>query len=152
MAFQCELEQQPSQPTLCVKAQVPVTELPMALGKAFGQIMGLLESRGEQPAGMPYVAYKNLDMANLDVEIGFPVAKPLEGKGEVEPGALPGGTWAATLHVGPYDQVGPAWDALQQFIAASGRKARGVGYEFYFDPPETPPEKIRTRIMFPLEN
>jgi effector-binding domain-containing protein len=152
MPFQCEFENQPSQPTLCVKAHAPVAELPAVLGKAFGEIMGLLESQGQQPAGMPYVAYRNMDMADLDLEIGFPVARPLAGRGSVEPGALPGGTWAATLHVGPYDQVGRAWDALQQFIAASGKKSSGVGYEFYFDGPETPPEKTRTRIMFPLEN
>ena len=151
MGFQCVLARQPSQPTLCVKTHAAVGQLPALLGSTFEQIMHCLEVQGQQPAGLPYVAYKNLGMSELEVEIGFPVAKPLPGQGAVQPGHLPGGTWASTLHVGPYDHVGASWDELQHFISASGHKSRGVGYEFYFDGPDVPPERTRTRIMVPLE-
>lgn len=151
MGFQCVLARQPSQPTLCVKTHAAVEQLPLLLGTTFEQILHLLEAQGQQPAGLPYVAYKNLGQPELELEIGFPVAKPLPGQGTVQPGQLPGGTWASTLHVGPADRVGSSWDELQQFIAASGHHSRGVGYEFYFDGPDVPPEKTRTRIMVPLD-
>jgi effector-binding domain-containing protein len=150
MAHTCTIEQQPPLPTLCVKTRTPVTEIGAVLGKAFGEIMSTINARGAAPIGMPYVAYRNMDMADLDVEIGFPVSKPVAGAGRVEPGTLPGGAWASTLHVGPYADVGPAWADLQAFIRAQGKTAAPTGYEFYFDGPDTPPDRIRTRVAFPL--
>jgi len=152
MGFQCVLAKQPSQPTLCVRTHAAVGQLPRLVDSTFEQIMQLLAAQGQEPAGLPYVAYKNLGMTELDLEIGFPVAKPLPGEGAVQPGQLPGGIWASTLHVGPYDHVGASWDELQHFINASGHHSRGVGYEFYFDGPDVPPEKTRTRIMVPLSD
>ncbi len=150
MGFQCVLAKQPSQPTLCVKTHAVVAQLPRLVDTTLEQIMHLLEAQGQEPAGLPYVAYKNLGQPEVELEIGLPVAKPLPGEGVVQPGQLPGGFWASTLHVGPYAHVGSSWVELQQFISASGHQSRGVGYEFYFDGPDVPPEKTRTRIMVPL--
>ena len=41
-----------------------------------------MQEMGKQPAGVPYAAYHNLDMQDMDVEVGFPVSKPLP-EGEV---------------------------------------------------------------------
>lgn len=150
MDRQCTIEKQPAQPTLCVRTHVPVTRIGEVVGKAFGDIMAAIEAQGGTPQGMPYVAYRNLNMADLDLEIGFPVSKPLAAQGRVEPGELPGGTWASTMHIGPYADVGPAWNELQGYIRAMGKVPAPIGYEFYFDGPETPPERIRTRVAFPL--
>ena len=150
MDFQCVIEERPAQPTLCVKTHAPVSELPKVLSRAFGQIMAVMQEQGGHPAGAPYVAYRTMDMRDLDVEIGFPADHALAGRGEVVPSTLPGGEWASTMHVGPYDKVGPAWDELQRYLAAKHREPAGPGYEFYFDGPETPPEQIHTRVAFPL--
>jgi effector-binding domain-containing protein len=47
--------------------------------------------------------------------------------------------------------MAPAYDELAEFIIDHGYESTGVAYEFYFDPPETPPEKTRTLILFPLK-
>lgn len=151
MNYECRIEQKPTQPTLCVRTRAPVTQLPAILGRIFGDIMALLTSVGQEPAGMPYVAYRNMDLSFLDVEIGFPVARLLPGRGPIEAGELPGGAWATTLHTGPYDEVAAAHTALQAWVTAQGRRATGVAYEFYLDGPETPPEQTRTRVMIPLQ-
>ncbi|MBL8911437.1 MAG: GyrI-like domain-containing protein [Archangium sp.] len=150
MDAQCTIEKQAPQPTLCVRTRTPVQNIATVLGSAFGEIMNAISAQGAKPAGMPYVGYRNMDMRDLDLEIGFPVSSPLVAQGRVQPGELVGGEWASTLHVGPYASVGPAWERLQHFITAQHRKPGPVAYEFYFDGPETPPAKIRTRITFPL--
>lgn len=150
MDFQCTIEQQERQPTLCVRTRTPVQNIGAVVGAAFGEIMSAINAQNAKPVGMPYVGYRNMDMSDLDLEIGFPVSKPLVAQGRVQPGELPGGEWATTMHVGPYDSVGPAWERLQHFLTAQHRRPGPVGYEFYFDGPETPPEKIRTRITYPL--
>ena len=151
MAYNCELKQLPAQPALTVRTRAAVQDLPQLFGKTYGAIMQYLVELGEQPAGMPFAAYHNLDMQNLDVEIGFPVARKIAGKGEIRASEFPGGRLASVLHVGPYDQCAPAYDALTQWIKDHGYAATGVAYEIYFSPPETPPQEIRTEIVFPLK-
>lgn len=151
MNYKCELKQQPAQPALTIRTRAAVQDLPAVFGKAYGAIMQYLGELHEQPAGMPFAAYYNMDMQNLDIEIGFPVARKLAGKGEVQASEFPGGKLASVLHIGPYDQVGPAYDALMQWIKAQGYEATGVAYELYYSGPETPPQEIKTEIVFPLK-
>ncbi len=150
MDRQCTIDEQPAQPTLCVKTRTPVERISEVLGQAFGELISAVTSQGATVSGPPYVAYRNMNPSDLDLEIGVPVSEPLAARGRLEPGELPGGIWASTLHIGPYTSVGPAWNELHGYLRAQGKVAAPVGYEFYFDPPETPPERTRTRVAFPL--
>jgi effector-binding domain-containing protein len=151
LAYSCEIKDQPERPTLSVRARAAVQDLPQLFGQTYGALMQYMNEMGTQPAGMPFAAYYNMDMQNLDVEIGFPVTKPLPDRGEIKCVALSAGKYASTMHVGPYDAVGPAYEALTQYVKAHGYEPTGVAYEFYFSEPETPPEKNQTQIVFPLK-
>jgi effector-binding domain-containing protein len=92
-----------------------------------------------------------MDMQDLDIEIGFSFAQQLNGEGEVLAGEIPAGKAAKCIHIGPYDQLGAAYDALQQWMTANGHTPSGVAYEFYRnDPQGTPAAELQTQIMFPL--
>ena len=94
-----------------------------------------------------------MDMQDLDIEAGFPVGRPLPGKGDMQAAEMPGGQAATCLHVGPYDAVGPAYEALAQFIKDNGREASGVAYEMYLnDPRQQPPQEPMTQIVMPLKS
>ncbi|MBI5300911.1 MAG: GyrI-like domain-containing protein [Chloroflexi bacterium] len=151
MTYQCELKEQSAQPALSIRTHAAVQDLPQVLGKAYSAIMQYLGEVGEQPAGMPFAAYYNMDMQNLDIEAGFPVARKIAGKGEIQASEFPGGKLASTVHIGPYEQMAPAYKALTQWIKANGYEATGVAYEVYFSEPETPPQEIKTEIVFPLK-
>ena len=152
MNYQCQIERRPAQPTVSVRTQTPVTALSDVIGPIFGQVMQYVGEMGANPAGAPFVAYYNMDMANLDIEAGFPVDRALPDRGELIAGTLGAGDYATCLHVGPYDQVGAAYSALTEFVQQQGRTPTGVAYEFYFNSPqETPPEKLQTLVMFPLQ-
>lgn len=90
--------------------------------------MANLGELGEYPAGMPFGAYLNLDMNPLDVETGFPVVRKIEGKGEIKAGIIPGGEFISTIHVGAYDSVKPAYDALAKWAKDNGYEPTGVTY------------------------
>jgi effector-binding domain-containing protein len=93
-----------------------------------------------------------MDMQDLDVEIGFPVTKPLAGKDDIQASEVPGGKLGYALHTGRYGDIAPAYDALTQFVKEQGYEPTGVSYEFYLnDPEETPQEKLQTQIVFPLK-
>ena len=151
MTHQFELRERQSQPTLVIRTRSAVQDMPQVLGQAWGAIMHYAGQKGLQPSGPPFVAYHIMDMQDLDLEIGFPFAKKLDGAGEVLAGEIPGGKAAGCLHVGPYDQLRAAYKALGKWMEANGYTPAGVAYESYLnDPQTTPPEALQTDIFFPL--
>jgi len=152
MTYQCELKKQPAQPTLVIRTRTAVEGLPQLMGETYGAIAQYLGELGEYPAGPPFALYHNMDMQDLDIEIGFPVPRELPGQGAIQSGELPAGEMATCLYTGPYQDIGQPYEALAQWIADSGREPTGVSYEFYLnDPQETPPEQLQTQIVFPLK-
>ncbi|MCL4804984.1 MAG: GyrI-like domain-containing protein [Anaerolineae bacterium] len=152
MTYQCEIREQPVQPALSIRARTPVHSLPQLIGETLGTIIAYLSSLGEGPTGPSFVAYHNLDMDDLDVEIGFPVSRTMPGKERVQASELPRGKVATCLFIGPYSEMAPAYDALTEWTRQQGYELIGTAYEFYLDDPaQTPPAELRTQIMFPLK-
>lgn len=152
MSYNCQILEQEDQPVLSICTRSAVKDLPSALGRAYGAIAQYLQELGESPSGAPFTGYYNMDMQNLDLEIGFPVASVLAGRGEIQSGHIPGGKVATTIYTGPYNAIEPAYNALTAFMQKNGHKATGVAYEFYLnDPGETPAEELQTKILFPLK-
>ncbi len=153
MEFSCDLKELPDQPTLTIRTRVPSKELPAILGASYGAIMEYLTAAGGEPAGPPFVAYHNLDMADLDVEIGFAVSEKMAGTDAIQAGQLPRGKTASCVFIGPYVELVNAYTALNEWVDENGYAPTGVAYEFYLnDPGETPPEELMTQIVFPLQD
>ena len=152
MSYNCKIEEKPVQPVLSIRTRSAVQDLPEVFGRCYGAIAQYLGELGETPGGAPFAGYYNMDMQDLDIEIGFPVSRPLEGKGEIQTGSIPAGKMATCLHIGPYKEVEPAYNALIEFIAQNKYESTGVAYEIYLnDPAETPEEELQTQIVFPLK-
>ncbi|HOJ00504.1 MAG TPA: GyrI-like domain-containing protein [Anaerolineaceae bacterium] len=152
MKYDCRIIEAKDQPVLVVRTITAVENLPAFFGEAYGSIMQYLEELGEQPVGMPFAAYYNLDMKALDVEAGFPVARSLPAKDKIHSGMIAGGKFGITLHVGSYDTVEPAYEALTAYVKQQGFEPTGVAYEYYLnDPGEDPSIKPETEIRFPLK-
>ena len=152
MSFKIELSEQPAQPVLSIRTRTAVGNLPQVLGKAYGDIIQYLNELGEQPLGPAFTAYYNMDMEDLDIEIGFPVARPLAGKGEIAASQIPAGKQVSCFHKGPYNKVEPVYNAMMQWINENGYTPTGVAYEFYYNSPDEVPEsELLTKVMFPLQ-
>jgi effector-binding domain-containing protein len=150
MTYLCEINTQPAQPTLSIRTRAAVQDLPAAMGRCFGAIVTYVMSLGQQPVGPAYAGYFNMDMADLDVEIGFGLASPLPGQGDIAATWLPAGEVASTIYEGPYDDIGPAYAALTAWVQEQGRQPSGAAYEYYLNDPNLSNEPPRTRIVFPL--
>ena len=145
------LELQP-QPTLNIRTRTPVSRLPNALGEAYKSIYEHLASIGELPFGAPYVAYYNMDMEDLDIEIGCPVARPLPARDTIKQGEIPGGRYGATTFTGPYHELSGAYEALTQWVQANKFDTTGTVYEIYLnDPGQVQPHELQTQLLFQLK-
>jgi len=152
MLYNCEVKEQKVQNALSIRKITSAQNLPQALGEAYMRIMQYMGELGENPVGAPYIAYFNMDMQNLEVEIGFPVATKLPEKGDVKPNEIPAGKYASCLYTGPYNEIEPAYKTLTKWIDDNGYEPTGIAYEFYLnDPGDTPPDKLQTQILFLLK-
>ncbi len=70
----------------------------------------------------------------------------------IETSAVKRRTWTEgrciqVMHIGPYDEVGKIYGALDEFARASGLVPQGPGHEIYIsDPRRVPPAKLKTII------
>ena len=148
MSDQCELVELISQASLSIRLRTAAQDLAQVFGKGYGEMARYLGEIGVQPAGPPFAVYYNMDLDDLDVEFGFPLANSVEGKDAMRTSETPGGTAASCLHVGPYADVEPAYNALFQWIQDHGYEPTGIAYEQYLnDPEQTPAERLQTQIF-----
>jgi hypothetical protein len=88
--------------------------------------------------------------APLEVDFGVEVVRSFEPEGEVRPVRTPAGEAAVTVHIGGYDRIGDAHDAIRDWARASGRAFAGQSWEIYGDWSEDP-SKIETTIAYLLD-
>jgi effector-binding domain-containing protein len=139
------------QRTAVVRGKVSLAELAGFMAHAYGTVAAHLELLGVPMAGMPYARYRHLGDGEYEVEAGFPVEAEIAAEGEVEPSTLPAGPAAATWHVGPYDHIGPAYEALAEWVERHGGVIEAEAWEVYYsDPLEQPdPATWRTELVQP---
>ncbi len=154
MENQFKIQRLAERPVLAIKARSAVTDLPALIGQSYGKIIQYLGQLGEQPSGEPYAAYFNIQPEDpeFDVEMGFPVARPLPSQGEIIAGALPEMTAVTYLHTGPYDTLESAYKLVMSWMAQNGHEGTGVFYEFYLnDPNQVARDEVKTAVVIPLK-
>jgi len=152
MEYEFELKEEKEQPVLSIRTRVAVENLPQEFGRVYGIIIQYMEEIGEKTEGPAYGAYYNMDMADLDVEIGFIMPKPVAGRDDIQAGSIPAGKQASCLFKGPYAETEPVYNALIAWISENGHVPTGVSYEFYYNSPmEVPESELLTKIIFPLK-
>jgi len=138
------------QPTLSIRTRTPVEKLPVLIGESYGKMSAYLKELGEYLEDIPFAAYYNMDMKDLDVEIGFRVSKALPGKGEIKSGFIPAGKIIFCMYRGAYSEVGPTYNEMFKWINDNGFKFVGPCYEYYYNGPGFPESEMLTMIVMPI--
>jgi len=138
------------QPTLSIRTRTKVEDLPVLIGESYGKMAVYLKELGEFPSDIPYVAYHNMDMQNLDVEIGFPVSEALPEKGEIQSGSIPEGNVVFCMYRGAYREMVSTYNEMANWIEENRLKPTGTVYECYYNGPEYPESELLTMIVMPI--
>jgi effector-binding domain-containing protein len=151
-AYEIEELDASQQPTAAIRATLSVPEIGPWFGPTLGRLAAWLGQRGIPIVGPPYARYHRLEGSRFEVEAGVPVGASLEGDEEVHATSLPAGRQARTVHVGPYDGLGAAYEALEAWVAERGGEPAGDPWEIYeTDPSEQPdPATWRTQVLLPF--
>ena len=130
------------------------------MGEAFSKLFGWIAERGYTPAGPPLGRFFNAPGQVPDEELLWEVQCPIGG--EVAPSGpddqglgvkrVEGAEVAATIHKGPFDQVGPTYGALAGWIMENGYEMVGPAEEVYLSGPgKAIPEEFLTEVRFPVQ-
>ena len=140
-----------SQPAAVVTFTCPAEAIGQQLGAAYGEIGQYLHDAGlEDEDAKVFARFLNLG-AEVTVEAGFTVLAPVDGRGRVVPGELPGGEVAVARHVGPYSELPQVGERLRQWVVDRGRAMGGPPWEVYLNDPRTvPPSEPETEVFIPL--
>jgi effector-binding domain-containing protein len=146
MTYDIAIVEQSAQPTAVIHAKVAMDQIPAFIGEALGEVAGALAAAGLEPTGPPFARYEMFS-DGVEMSAGFPVPSRIEPAGRIEPMTLPGGQIATTTHIGSYDTVEAAYEAVDTWIDASPYVVAGDPWESYLDGPDV--ASPRTVVCFP---
>jgi len=136
MTLQVEVIELPETATAVLRGHATGEGIAAFLGRAFSEVMAVLNRHGARAAGPPFARYQPTGDQGFDIEAGFPVDRTPVVDGQVEAGVLPGGPAARVLHVGAYSEIGPVYGATTRWLADHGYTPSGTAWESYLDGPE----------------
>lgn len=153
MITEPKLEDRPAQHYVGIRTQVPMRQLKNAIPQLHREVFAWLEQQGLTPAGPPFIRYHVIDMqAELDVEMGVPVASAIPGNDRISPGILPGGRYASLIYTGVRNGIKANgalldWGAQQGLMwdkwAAEKGDAFGSRYESFLTDPKDEPNQSK---------
>ena len=152
MAYEIEIKEAQPQPVVSIRVTTSMAEISSVMGQLYGEVFGYLGSIGVAPAGAPFARYHSVTQDAVDMDVGVAVTQSVEGKGRIAACELAGGRLAVTWHVGPYDTIAGAYEALQAWMAEQGVQPAGPSWEVYWtDPQQVPdPSQWRTEVIWPI--
>lgn len=153
MSYTVQRRQVPAQLVAYASATASLEELQDVLGDLFPRVMRHVMEAGGQISGPPFTLYKTA-AEPMDIEAGMPIAEPVPDGEGVEVGMLPAGEVLITVHVGPYDDLEKAYDALMDAAEENDLEPTGEVWEVYWtDPGEEPDaDNWKTEVFMPLKS
>jgi effector-binding domain-containing protein len=115
------ITERPAQPYVAIRGQVTMQTMDAILPSLGPRVFAWLRERDIPPAGPPFWKYNVIDMDRLlEVEVGVPVAAPVEGDDKVLAGVLPAGRYATLRHTGHPDELIGVVASLREWASQQG--------------------------------
>lgn len=148
----------PAVPTAVVKhRELPMSRLGGAMEKAALQIPDALEDVGVALTGPAFALHHRWPIDTADVEIGFPIDRPLtepirlSETLEIIGSELPAGRIATHSHVGPYTSLADAWGAFTAAVGEHDERMTFPFWDLYISLPTQKGGTARTDLVSLLE-
>jgi effector-binding domain-containing protein len=144
------LIEQAEQHVLSIRTRIHFNDYPNTAKDAYEKIMEYAERHGFLFSSGPYVCYHNADLEDLDVEMGFPVAKPVSGNGEIAGYTIPVQKAVSGIFLGAYGDTDPLMMEIMQWISEHGYQQHGEIYNYYLNDDNRSAGELLTQIVVPV--
>jgi effector-binding domain-containing protein len=152
MGYEMQVKEVPDVLAASVVRRASMATVGKEVGEAFNELMQAVApvGFGEAMPGVVYLGEVGPD-TEWDMRVFAPVAARFDPPEGMTVGPLEGGTFASTIHRGPYRECGRAYEALTAWIGEQGRQIVGPPRELYLnDPGEVGEDEALTEILFPI--
>ncbi|MGO0881657.1 GyrI-like domain-containing protein [Clostridioides difficile] len=150
------LAEQPEYCILAIRKTIDfMVEFSVFSQKSFQKISNYMEEKGILSAGAPIVCFHNMNLENLDVEVGFPVAKHtvfnhMDEENEILKKIVPTQKIITAIDLGPYELQDPTLEELFLWAKDRGYELHGDIYYQYLNDLNRPESEYLTKMMLPI--
>jgi effector-binding domain-containing protein len=154
MPYQVHLKQKQPVTVARKRAHVQADQINQTISTSLHDLFVFAERSDAEPAGPPGVTYVSGFQPDhdVDLEIYLPVTSKVTGEADIEIVDLAAGPVAHTIHRGRHEDIGPAYDAIFDWMRANGYKMAGPPSEAYLtsaaDVPD--PSDYLTEVAMPI--
>lgn len=124
-------------------------DLPSKLGRTYGEIENWA-AKHRVRISAPFARYRFFSPAACTLEAGYIVDRAVPGDEHIRVQDDGGYVALTAVHVGPFSDISRAYESLEEFIRIHGYASAGAPVEFYLTPPDTPPERQKAEIVWPV--
>ena len=151
MVHEVSVEYRESLPLAVIRRRVPQHQLSRVVPDGCGRVWSLLKQHGVTGAGRHVAVYLN---GNIDLEVGVEISGTFTGVAEVVRSETPAGKVASVAHLGPYQELHRAHQAVRQYCADHGHELAGPNWEIYGHWEaawDHDPSQVRTDVFYLLK-
>ncbi len=151
--FEIALEVKKAQPVVFIRTRTQIDKLPELLEETSTKINRFIKENGAKATDVLYTRYHDGSMVGneVDVEIGMPVSKELQGVGEIKCSVIPEGKYVAATYKGDPDELEKAYDGILKWIDEADLTPSGAYFEYYYGEDENAPaEEFTAKIVVPV--
>jgi effector-binding domain-containing protein len=145
------LIEQPEQHVLSIRTNIPFCEYPNTAKQAYKRIMEYASLNGLLFSDGPFVCYHNADLENLDVEMGFPVAKPVSGNHDIVGYTIPVQKAVSGIFLGAYEETDSLMYEMMLWITKHGYEQQGRVFNYYLNEDSREVNELLTQIVIPIK-
>jgi effector-binding domain-containing protein len=151
MTYRIVLETASAQLLAAVSVKVPIGGVAQAWKPALDQVWGFLRSsEGLQPGHNLFLYHHPERRCDpMQVDFGVQVARTFTAQGAVRCVETPAGEVASTVHIGPYERLSNAHEAIHAWCEANSRRIARASWEIYGDW-NSDPALLETTIQYLL--
>ena len=151
MQYEIKIRSVPTRHLAVIRRRLKRSELGGNLIPLLDRVYAQVHAGKILQSGQNVFVYKDNTKEHVTVEVGVEVAGPFEEVEDVVYSSTPSGEVASTLHIGPYSDLGSAYDALIQWCQEHHRAQMNVYWEVYGDWEEDP-AKLQTEVFSLLQS
>jgi len=136
------------QATASIHLVIPAMEMGRYMDPAIQELIAAITAQGATITGPMFSYHHRRPSDTFDFEIGFPISQALSEVGRVKNSALPAAKVVRAVYQGPYEQLGDAWRAVQDWVREQRLPEDGRFFERYLNNPDevTDPKDYRTEL------
>ncbi len=156
------VEERPEQPYVARRLQATMQDLGTVIPREHQTVYAWLRAQGLAPAGPPFIRFRVIDMmAQLEIDLGVPVARAVAGDDTIVADELPAGRYATLIYTDVRRGIEASaalldWGAEQGLVWDTWTTERGDGFgarlETYLTDPQEEPDvtKWETEVAIRL--